>query len=106
MRYKHMVVYVGRSSVFTDARFTDKLHNALHLDPAVPHRNPKPASLEIEPLADDRLRHRLSDLRKRQWMLRRLFGAPRGSIRTGCQQTSGEKNNKGPRVHIKGLCGG
>jgi len=30
MRYKHMVVYVGRSSVFTDARFTDKLHNTLH----------------------------------------------------------------------------
>jgi hypothetical protein len=29
MRYKHMVVYVGRSSVFTDKRFTDKLHNAL-----------------------------------------------------------------------------
>jgi hypothetical protein len=30
MRYKHMVVYVGRSSVFTDQRFTDKLHNTLH----------------------------------------------------------------------------
>lgn len=30
MRYKHMVVYVGRSSVFTDSRFTDKLHNTLH----------------------------------------------------------------------------
>jgi hypothetical protein len=30
MRYKHMVIYVGRSSVFTDRRFTDKLHNALH----------------------------------------------------------------------------
>ncbi len=28
--YKHMVVYVGRSSVFTDKRFTDKLHNTLH----------------------------------------------------------------------------
>ncbi len=27
--HKHMVVYVGRSSVFTDKRFTDKLHNAL-----------------------------------------------------------------------------
>jgi hypothetical protein len=30
MRYKHMVIYVGRSSVFTDRRFTDKLHNTLH----------------------------------------------------------------------------
>lgn len=30
MRYKHMVVYVGRSSVFTDRRFTEKLHNTLH----------------------------------------------------------------------------
>jgi hypothetical protein len=30
MRYKHMVIYVGRSSVFTDQRFTDKLHNTLH----------------------------------------------------------------------------
>ena len=30
MKYKHMVVYVGRSSVFTDQRFTDKLHNTLH----------------------------------------------------------------------------
>ena len=29
MSYKHMVVYVGRSSVFTDRRFTDKLHNTL-----------------------------------------------------------------------------
>ena len=29
MMYKHMVLYVGRSSVFTDARFTDKLRNAL-----------------------------------------------------------------------------
>jgi hypothetical protein len=29
MRYKHMVVYVGRSSVFTDKRFTEKLHNTL-----------------------------------------------------------------------------
>lgn len=27
---KHMVVYVGRSSVFTDRRFTEKLHNTLH----------------------------------------------------------------------------
>jgi hypothetical protein len=25
-----MVVYVGRSSVFTDRRFTEKLHNTLH----------------------------------------------------------------------------
>ena len=25
-----MVIYVGRSSVFTDRRFTEKLHNALH----------------------------------------------------------------------------
>ena len=30
MHYKHMVVYVGRSSVFTDKRFTEKLHNTLH----------------------------------------------------------------------------
>ena len=30
MRYKHMVIYIGRSSVFTDRRFTEKLHNALH----------------------------------------------------------------------------
>ncbi len=30
MMQKHMVVYVGRSSVFTDRRFTDKLHNTLH----------------------------------------------------------------------------
>jgi hypothetical protein len=30
MKYKHMVVYVGRSSVFTDRRFTEKLHNTLH----------------------------------------------------------------------------
>jgi uncharacterized iron-regulated membrane protein len=30
MMYKHMVIYVGRSSVFTDRRFTEKLHNALH----------------------------------------------------------------------------
>jgi hypothetical protein len=29
MHYKHMVVYVGRSSVFTDKRFTEKLHNTL-----------------------------------------------------------------------------
>ncbi len=29
MAYKHMVLYVGRSSVFTDARFTDKLRNTL-----------------------------------------------------------------------------
>lgn len=29
MSYKHMVVYVGRSSVFTDRRFTDKMHNTL-----------------------------------------------------------------------------
>jgi len=29
MRYKHMVIYIGRSSVFTDRRFTEKLHNAL-----------------------------------------------------------------------------
>ena len=28
--YKHMVIYVGRSSVFTDRRFTEKIHNALH----------------------------------------------------------------------------
>lgn len=30
MKYKHMVIYIGRSSVFTDQRFTEKLHNALH----------------------------------------------------------------------------
>ena len=30
MTYKHMVIYVGRSSVFTDRRFTEKIHNALH----------------------------------------------------------------------------
>jgi hypothetical protein len=30
MRYKHMVIYIGRSSVFTDRRFTEKPHNALH----------------------------------------------------------------------------
>ena len=30
MTYKHLVVYVGRSSVFTDQRFTDKLTNTLH----------------------------------------------------------------------------
>ncbi len=30
MKYKHMVIYVGRSSVFTDKRFTEKMHNALH----------------------------------------------------------------------------
>ncbi len=30
MKYKHMVIYIGRSSVFTDKRFTEKLHNALH----------------------------------------------------------------------------
>jgi len=29
MAYKHMVMYVGRSSVFTDARFTEKLRNTL-----------------------------------------------------------------------------
>ena len=29
MTYKHMVMYVGRSSVFTDARFTEKLRNTL-----------------------------------------------------------------------------
>ena len=29
MKYKHMVVYIGRSSVFTDKRFTEKLRNAL-----------------------------------------------------------------------------
>ena len=29
MSYKHMVIYIGRSSVFTDKRFTEKLHNAL-----------------------------------------------------------------------------
>ena len=28
--FRHMVVYVGRSSVFTDSRFTDKLRNSLH----------------------------------------------------------------------------
>ncbi len=27
--YKHMVIYVGRSSVFTDRRFTEKLLNTL-----------------------------------------------------------------------------
>ncbi|MEX0787050.1 MAG: DUF4177 domain-containing protein [Dehalococcoidia bacterium] len=27
--FKHMVVYVGRSSVFTDQRFTDKLRKTL-----------------------------------------------------------------------------
>ena len=30
MTHKHMVIYVGRSSVFTDRRFTEKLHNTLH----------------------------------------------------------------------------
>ncbi len=30
MSYKHMVIYIGRSSVFTDGRFTEKLRNALH----------------------------------------------------------------------------
>ncbi len=30
MRFKHLVVYVGRSSVFTDQRFTEKLTNTLH----------------------------------------------------------------------------
>ena len=30
MMVKHIVIYVGRSSVFTDRRFTDKLHNTLH----------------------------------------------------------------------------
>ena len=30
MTPKHMVIYVGRSSVFTDRRFTEKMHNALH----------------------------------------------------------------------------
>ena len=29
MAFKHMVLYVGRSSVFTDARFTEKLRNTL-----------------------------------------------------------------------------
>ncbi len=29
MMFKHMVVYVGRSSVFTDRRFTEKMHNTL-----------------------------------------------------------------------------
>jgi len=29
MKYKHMVVYVGRSSVFTDRRFTDKVRSTL-----------------------------------------------------------------------------
>lgn len=29
MTQKHMVIYVGRSSVFTDRRFTDKMHNTL-----------------------------------------------------------------------------
>ncbi len=29
MMNKHMVVYIGRSSVFTDQRFTEKLRNAL-----------------------------------------------------------------------------
>ena len=29
MAYKHMVVYVGRSSVFTDGRFTEKIRNTL-----------------------------------------------------------------------------
>ena len=29
MAYKHMVMYVGRSSVFTDARFTEKMRNTL-----------------------------------------------------------------------------
>ncbi len=28
--YKHMVIYVARSTVFTDRRFTEKLHNTLH----------------------------------------------------------------------------
>ena len=28
--YKHMVIYVGRSSVFTDSRFTDKVRATLH----------------------------------------------------------------------------
>jgi hypothetical protein len=27
--FKHMVIYVGRSSVFTDRHFTEKLHNTL-----------------------------------------------------------------------------
>ena len=27
---KHMVIYVGRSSVFTDSRFTDKVRASLH----------------------------------------------------------------------------
>jgi hypothetical protein len=30
MRYRHIVIYVGRSSVFTDKRFTEKLTNTLH----------------------------------------------------------------------------
>ena len=29
MLFKHMVIYVGRSSVFTDQRFTEKIRNAL-----------------------------------------------------------------------------
>ncbi len=29
MMFKHMVIYVGRSSVFTDRHFTEKLHNTL-----------------------------------------------------------------------------
>ena len=29
MAYKHIVIYVGRSSVFTDQRFTEKLRNTL-----------------------------------------------------------------------------
>ena len=29
MAYNHMVTYVGRSSVFTDARFTEKMRNTL-----------------------------------------------------------------------------
>jgi hypothetical protein len=28
--FKHMVTYVGRSSVFTDSRFTDKVRATLH----------------------------------------------------------------------------
>ena len=43
MAYKHMVMYGGRSSVFTDARFTDKLRNTLSTQLAsLPARNRNP----------------------------------------------------------------
>ena len=29
MNYTHLVIYVARSTVFTDKRFTEKLHNTL-----------------------------------------------------------------------------